>query len=317
MAATGKKIDSLRLNRFENERLILALMISLSAHLLTWGGYEAGREFGWWQRLHWPVWLHHPAKINPQNAALLAQNSEPVVFIDVNPEQATAEAPKNAKYYSSKNSIAANPDASLDMDTPKLNGKQTDVPKTEDALRQNLNQLHPQSPASQPQEASPKVQPGDLTLGKPEDSQQQQQRPRTIREAMAQNHLPGLQMLQDGGVRRHLEISSMDAKATLFGAYDSALIDAVSQSWYHLLDQTRYAADSQGKVVIQFNLHSDGSVTDLRIAGDTADGVPGGIWAMVCQSAIENAAPFGRWPSDMLHEMGSNLRDVSFTFYYY
>jgi hypothetical protein len=48
MAATGKKIDSLRLSRFESERLVLALLISLAAHLLTWGGYEAGnREFGW------------------------------------------------------------------------------------------------------------------------------------------------------------------------------------------------------------------------------------------------------------------------------
>jgi hypothetical protein len=156
-----------------------------------------------------------------------------------------------------------------------------------------------------------------LTLAKPEDLQQQQQqqqeRPRTLQQA---HRLPGQQMKQEGGVRRHLEISSLDAKATSFGAYDLALIDAVSQSWYHLLDQTRYASDTHGKVVIQFNLRSDGSITDLKIAGDTADDVPGGIWAIICQAAIENAAPFARWPSDMLHEIGSDLRDVRFTFYY-
>ena len=40
-----------------NRRLALALALSLAAHLLTWGGYEAGKEFGWWQVWHWPTWL--------------------------------------------------------------------------------------------------------------------------------------------------------------------------------------------------------------------------------------------------------------------
>ena len=315
MAANGKKIDSLRLNRFESERLVLALLISLAVHLMSWGGYEAGREFGWWQRIPWPAWLHHPAKIQPQNPLLLAQNSEPITFVEVNPDQATTEAPQKAKYYSSKNSIAANPDADRDTGTPKLNGKQTDAPQTETAPRPNFNKLQPQMPSDEQQQTSPKVDTGDLTLGKPQESKQQQ-RPRTIREALALNHLPGLQMFQEGGVRRHLEISSLDAKATSFGAYDYALIDAVSQSWYRLLDQTQYASDSRGRVVIQFDLHSDGSVTDLKIVEDSADDSFGGIWAIACQAAVEDAAPFAPWPSDMLHEIGSNLRNVRFTFFY-
>jgi outer membrane biosynthesis protein TonB len=316
MTGVGARFDSLRLNRPEMRRLGLALALSLAVHLLGWGGYEANRQFGWSQRLHWPAWLPRLAirKIVP---APVPQNNEAqLTFVEV--AQPVAEAPPNAKYYSSQNSRAGDPTRG-NKDVPQLNGKQTEVVKTENVPRSALNKLQPAPPAPAQQPLQPPIQLGDLTLGKPENSQQQDQpRPRTVKQAIAQlsHQLPGQQMKQAGGMRRHLEISSLDAQATTYGAYDAALIDAVSQSWYHLLDQTRYASDTQGKVVVQFNLHSDGRVTDLKIAGDTADDLPGGIWAMICQAAIENTAPFARWSSDMLHEFGSNLRDVRFTFYY-
>jgi hypothetical protein len=315
MTGVGARFDSLRLSSPEMRRLGLALALSLGLHLFAWGGYEAGKQSGWWQRWHWPVWLNHLAIMKIVPVPVPQNNEEQLMFVEV--AQPTTEAPPNAKYYSSQNSRAAD-QTKGDKDIPQLNGKQTEVAKTENVPRPDFNKLQPAHPA-QPQPSSPAIRPGDLTLGKPENSQQQEQpRPRTVSKALAQqaHRLPGQQMKQEGGVQRHLEISSLDAKATTYGVYDAALIDAVSQSWYHLLDQTRYASDTQGKVVIQFNLHSDGSVTDLKIAGDTADGVPGGIWAMICQAAIENAAPFARWPGDMLHEIGSNFREVRFTFYY-
>jgi hypothetical protein len=305
------------LSGLESRRLALALALSLAAHLLAWGGCELGKQLDVQRWLHLPAWVHSLVKIQP--AQPVVQEPEPLVFVEVNPEQATADVPKNTKYYSSQNSRAANPEADRNKNVPQLNGKQTEIAKVEDVPRPNFSKPQPAAPQANPQPETPRpmLDPGDLTLAKPEDLQQQQQqqqeRPRTLQQA---HRLPGQQMKQEGGVRRHLEISSLDAKATSFGAYDLALIDAVSQSWYHLLDQTRYASDTHGKVVIQFNLRSDGSITDLKIAGDTADDVPGGIWAIICQAAIENAAPFARWPSDMLHEIGSDLRDVRFTFYY-
>ena len=237
MTVAGTQPNSLRLSGRESQRLALALALSLSVHLLSWGGYEAGKDFGWWQAWHWPAWLQHlTQKLEPVPVPVV--NSEPPLeFATV--EQPSTEAPDNAKYYSSRNSRAANPDADRDTGTPKLNGKQTDVPKTEDVPRQDFNKLQP-APPSQPSQPSDKRQSepqlqlamnsGDLTLGHPQQSQQQEQqeqpRPRTIREARARqtNRLPGQQMKQEGGVRRQALMSSLDVKGTAFGAYDEAIV---------------------------------------------------------------------------------------------
>ena len=305
MAGTGKKIDSLRLNRFENERLLLALMISLAVHLLGWGGYEIGRQFKVWPRI---AWLQRAARRVPASAQTAEQ---PLEFVTVN--QPSAVAPKNAKFYSSQNSIAANSEADQDTDTPKLNGTQTDVPQTETAPRQNFNRLQPQPPDNQPQEAKPAVQTGDLTLGTPAELQKPEQRPRTIRQALAQNHLQGVQIRQDGGVRRRAMVPSFDALGTPFGAYDEAIVEAIQQYWDNELDSQQFAQDRTGRVTLRFHLNYDGTVSDMQVLDNTV----GELLCYVCQQAVTQPAPFAPWPSDMRRMVGENYREITFTFYYY
>jgi hypothetical protein len=57
MTGIGARFDSLRLSSPEMRRLGLALALSLAVHLLGWGGYEADKQLGWSQRLHWSTWL--------------------------------------------------------------------------------------------------------------------------------------------------------------------------------------------------------------------------------------------------------------------
>jgi outer membrane biosynthesis protein TonB len=124
------------------------------------------------------------------------------------------------------------------------------------------------------------------------------------------NGLAGKKMTTDGGVVR-LAMTSLDAKATPYGAYDAALIYAVQQSWYTLLNDRGYASDNRGRVVLQFVLHPDGRVSDVKITENTASNLLG----LICQRAIEDPQPFDPWPSDM-HRMLGDTRSIQFTFYY-
>ena len=313
MAGVGAPFDSLRLSSPEMRRLGLALALSLAIHLLGWGGYEADKKFGLRERLHLPAWLQLVAKKITEPPK--PQNNEPqLTFVEV--AQPTAEAPQNTKYYSSQNSRAAGPTQG-NKDVPQLNGKQTKVVKTENVPRPDFNKLQPAPPAPQQQQKlQPATRPGDLTLGKPENSQQQEQeRPRTIKQAIAQQsqRLPGQQMKQEGGTRRSALVSSLDVKATPFGDYDSKFIEAVTQRWYDLLDSRQFAMDRSGKVTLRFHLNYDGSITDMQVLENTV----GDVLGYVCQKAVTDPAPFAPWPADMRRIIGENYREITFTFYYY
>jgi protein TonB len=333
MVRDGTELGSLRFSRLETGRLTAALLLSLLAHLGAWGGYEAGVKFGWWQQLHPPAWLHktEPEKKNPP-VMLVAQTAEPSVFVDVS--HADTDAPKQTKYYSNKNSHAANPDTTTDSNKPKLNGKQKDMAKTEDVPR--LPKLQPTPPPPEPPaEPAPEPKPvepvhlsspmnlGDLKLSKPQDNPTSAhlatqtppapKRPRTLKEAMAQQPLPGQQMRQDGGVRRHAVWSSLDAKATAFGEYDRKIVEAVTQHWYDLLDSRHFAQDRTGKVILRFKLKYDGSVEEMH----TLENTVGELLCYVCSESIQQSAPFEKWPEDMHRMIGANYREITFTFYYY
>ena len=118
MTARQVPETSLRLDRLDWTRLAWLLALSALIHLAAWGGYEAGKKLGIWDKLHLPAWAR---TINEkivrnieQPKSELPDQQPPLVFVEVNPMQATPEPPKNARYYSSRNSQAANPDTDKD-----------------------------------------------------------------------------------------------------------------------------------------------------------------------------------------------------------
>jgi outer membrane biosynthesis protein TonB len=301
---------------------VWALALSLAAHFIVWGGYELGKKLDWWQRLHWPEHTHLAAKKMPPPPV---QDSDPSIFLDVDPDQATPEPPKNTKYYSNKSSQAANPDASRDSNQPKLNGKQTDVPKTRDVPRTPNTKVQPapqpQPPSQVQMPAPPKsmLEAGDIKLAQletsPEKNDTTPERPRTLNQAHAQQaaQMPSLAMQQDGGTRRMALVPSLDAKLTPFGDYDKKFIEAVTQRWYDLLDSQQFALDRRGRVAVRFHLNYDGSVSDVEVLESTV----GELLSYVCQKAVTDPSPFEAWPSDMRRMVGENYREIVFTFYYY
>ena len=64
---------------------------------------------------------------------------------------------------------------------------------------------------------------------------------------------------------------------------------------------------------MQFKLEYDGSVRDVEVVENNV----GDVLGYICQAAIEDAAPFGKWPDGMREEIGANYREIKFTFIYY
>ena len=322
---------SLRLESLDTSRLAWAFGLSVAVHLFVWGTYSIGQHYHLWERLHLPAWLQKITQslgktAKKENPPLFHETEPPLMFVNVNPAVATAEPPKNAKYYSSQNSKAANPDPDRDLTDPKISGAQEFVPKTEDAERNKISKLQPTPPATEPQTeehttTKTKVTPGDLTMAKPELNPQtdtgnaEKPRPRRLSEVVQNrpNRPPGQKMKQAGGVKAKLDFSSLDAKATSFGAYDALFIEAVSQRWYDLLDARDYASDARGRVQLEFRLHHDGRITDMRVVDKTVNET----LALLCQKAVLDPAPFDKWPREMRLMVGEDFRKIQFTFYYY
>jgi outer membrane biosynthesis protein TonB len=232
---------------------------------------------------------------------------------------------------------------------PKIDGKQTDVPKTEDIPRTKMFPLRPTAPAApvQPKpepvhEVKPElardvkpnaaeapkpktaVAPGDIAMARPEESAPKSQaeaeppkkRLRRLDDVPAEQRmaaLSGEKMKQEGGVRQRAQVSSFDVISSPFGAYDQAVIAAVQERWYTLLDEQGFAGDRTGKVMVRFHLNSDGSVTELKQLENTVEDF---TLALICQSAIRDPAPFAPWPTEMRREIGAKYREVTFVFIY-
>jgi hypothetical protein len=252
----------------------------------------------------------------------------PVVFVDVSPQQASPEPPKKTPYYSDKNSRAANPEPAIDTETPKIDGKRTEIVKTEDVPKNKTFPLQPalpveqSNPAQEEQKPKPTYTPGDLALAKPEQTTKKdpgdapKERPRRLEQVKAaqpNNRLVGEKMKQEGSVNRRALQSSLDVTATEFGAYDAAIISAVQNRWYDLLNSRNFAGERTGKVTLRFRLNADGSISEVGFVENTVDLALG----LLCQSAIKDPAPFPPWPSDMRRKIGDSFREVTFTFLYY
>jgi hypothetical protein len=322
---------SLRLDRLEFTRLAWAFVVSIALHLLCFGNYEIGKKFGAWEKVELPAWLQHPRMLTEilkkEQNPTVPEGETPLLFVETTPSQAVPEPPKSTQYYSDKNTSAANPEADEDTGTPKITGTQTQVVKTEDVPR-DPNKFAPLQPALPPEPApaaeeekpKPTLTPGDLAFAKPDPVERkepgtaEQARPRTLQEARArlpEQQIPGERIKQVGGVKARLGVASLDAKATPFGAYDYAFIEAVSQRWFDLLESRTYAAESRGKVVLQFRLHYDGRITEMKVAENNVTEVLG----LICQKAVLDPAPYAAWPGDMRRMLGET-RNIQFTFYY-
>lgn len=348
----------------EKGDLLRAFAYSLLLHGLLFGLLELGHFFGWWRLSPLSVLsnsrdskavplLTATAKLPPKEREI------PLTFVEVDPETAVKEQPRNPEYYSALSSRAANPDPENAASAPKIDGEQTRIVKTFDTIlpqpailsqpdpvRPEPPNPAPPQPAPRPESAAPPkpeslaaVEPSlqpkpakddDRSGFKPEVSPSanspSEENPnqigspppspkpkyRTLAQArIAKGIQVSPKMKQEGGVEHRGKVA-LDVKGTVFGAYDAALVYAVQQRWYHLLQERNFSGERTGKVVLEFRLHANGRVTHARIAENDV----GDFLALLCQKGVEDNSPYEEWPSDMRRMNRSDHREMRFTFYY-
>lgn len=271
-----------------------------------------------------------------------------LVFIEVPPAVETTQPPARPRYYSDRNALAGNPEPDSKSDRPKIDGTQTDIPRLMDVKEPGLTppaqrqtpdaeagavQVHTSEPmpARALQPAPTPMRTGEL-LARAESApssgpgsasgavqNQRPSRPRSLAEARAQvqdqagsGTLVGEKMKQGGGVKRRALVPSEDVAASPFGDYDRMLIEAVQARWYYLLDSGQFSAERKGRVVIEFILHHDGRVSDVRVVENTVND----LLCLLCEKAIVDPAPYGKWKPEMRRLVGRDYRQLRFTFYY-
>lgn len=334
MLAKRQPSDLRGLRSLDDPRLLLAFVVSLLLHLCIYGGYRASVKLGLWEMLQNRMSSNAVENLSEPKPNPAIDRQPPLLFVDVNPSAATTDAPEDTKYYSDKSSRAANPLTENQTDVPLVDGTQDQLVRTEDVppvkaspLQPSLPQPEPEitPPAEEERETSQETPKGDLQIAKAEEPRRKtvpenppEPRPRTLKEALARNpearvnSLAGRKMRQDGGVRRLAISPSLDVKATAFGEYDRAIIVAVQNRWFDLLDMRGFGHERSGKVVLEFRLHYDGRISQMNVVENTVDE----MLSLLCQKAVLDPSPYSKWPGDMRRMIGADYRDVRFTFYY-
>jgi outer membrane biosynthesis protein TonB len=347
----------LRPLRLANFSVARAFALSLLLHALLFLTLETGFKFGLWKATL--LFPKSAAKTEAEMARLLAarqqQEEPPLVFVEVDPSLATAEAPKEAKYYSALNSRAANPDTRIDTPIPKVDGKQEHVPQTQEQAKPEAQPLQPAPvpPTAQPAEAKPEpqtppppqppqlapapapepppepqVRPGDLAFAKPPEKPPQTSESK--RSELTEPRKPApIRARTLEAKRREKGVAGEKMKqqggVKRFGLEPSFDVKATPFGAY---DSAIIAAIQKRWYDLlntrDFSATYSGKViVEFRLNSDgrvtelkVSQNEVTEILGLLCQRAVQDPAPFAAWPPDLRRLVGKEFREVRFTFYY-
>lgn len=322
-------------------RLGAAFVVALLLHTAGYGAWRWGQSHSWPQN-PWSQWMQRAVASllpTPQPRPLTQaqkKSAESLTFVDV--DKISLVPPQDAKFYGAANSLAANPESKAGLEMPEVNGTQQRIVKTTENSTSKAQPLQPTPPPPKPvpqtetteRKAAPKgavpMQPlGDQAMARPVeqskpapvrsnendtgDAEKARTRPRKLSEVQ-RSSMAGERMRQEGGVKRVDMNSSLDVKGSLAGEYDAEFIAAVQQRWDTLLVGRNVR--EAGKVVLEFRLHQDGRISEMKVAESTVNE----LQSYLCQKAILDPAPFRKWPVEMRRELPADFREVRFTFFY-
>ena len=121
--------------------------------------------------------------------------------------------------------------------------------------------------------------------------------------------LASRKMKQKGGVAR-IGVPALDVRLTGYGDYDARFVQAVRLAWLRFREKPGWF--HPGRVVVDFKLHHDGTISELTVQKNAATAVQ----SYYCKEALAGPAPFEKWTEAMRREIGTNVRSCRFSFHY-
>jgi TonB family protein len=103
-----------------------------------------------------------------------------------------------------------------------------------------------------------------------------------------------------------------ESEPPILQEYDAVIFDTIQKKWHDILDKQKFTEDRSGKVVVQFHLNPNGSVSDLKLLRNDV----GEVFGYDCEEAVYKASPFNPWPPEVDELIGKNFREITFTFNY-
>jgi outer membrane biosynthesis protein TonB len=99
-----------------------------------------------------------------------------------------------------------------------------------------------------------------------------------------------------------------------FQDYDHEVINTILKRWQELKSNYPEAAPGHttGKVVVAFRLHADGRIGVVK----TVSSDVGSVLTYLCEQAVKDPAPYPHWPEELIHKLGTESREIRFTFSY-
>jgi hypothetical protein len=349
-------------DRQENLAFEIAVLISLLLHAAFFGAYQYRGSLA-----HVPLLKQLVDLILAPSAArtvvdepaptiTFVERPEPApepprTFMETDESQVNGEQPKDARYYSDKSTVAANPEnpTGITGETPYLEGSETRYMSAENVPPKQQTPVMPPAPAASPSLKLPPTasvpQPSSLPSPKTVEGPTviEEKKLALLGDELAQppiepRHVPTPQVAamtesaasppmpvvpssrrEIAAIKSRLTasgtsrigVAAFNVAESPFGVYDKELIKAVQSRWYALIQQNGLY-ERAGAVTLHFELMDDGTVRGLSVKQNTA----GQILALFCEKAIVDSAPFASLPEKLRVLIGNEPRDVNFTFYY-
>lgn len=182
---------------------------------------------------------------------------------------------------------------------------ETPTPKKTEGAMSGVDGGKTKTEAKRPDMAKSETKPDKNAVQRGESASEDTPRPRPHASLAGTSGPLGLTTVGAG----RAGVAAVDSRFSRMGEYCERMMEVIQAGWWAAVDRSRVV--ESGRVVIEYTLNKDGTVTRARIVEYTTSQRA----AFLCLGAVTDRAPFDEWPEDMIALIGDK-QEGRITFHY-